>query len=102
MNQSIPFSYLSVEAASNDGSPHQVQLYTDVTGEWLAQSDQLLQWQTLTGNTFSHTFWLQNQTKFTEVGGRIRDGSMMYSTKQVILSRDVLPEPFSERLRSTG
>lgn len=102
MNQSIPFTYLAVEAASTDGSPHQVQLYTDVTGEWLAQSDQLLQWQTATGNTVTHSFWLQNNTQLTEVGGRIRDGTMMYSTKQVIFSHDVLLEPFSECLRSTG
>lgn len=100
MNQSIPFSYLAVEAASNDGSPHEVQIYSDVTGEWLAQSDQLLQWETLTGGTFTHHYWLQNQTQLTEVGGRIRDGSMMFSTNQVILPHDVLPESFSEHLRS--
>jgi hypothetical protein len=41
VNQSIPFSYLSVEVVANDGKPHQVQLYNDVSGEWLAQNDQL-------------------------------------------------------------
>jgi len=39
VNQSIPFSYLSVEVISNDGMPHKVQLYTAVSGGWLAQSD---------------------------------------------------------------
>ena len=97
VNQSIPFSYLSVEVAANDGVPHQVQLYTDISREWLAQSDQLFQWATTTGNTVTHRFWLQNQTQLTEVGGRPRDGYVMYSTKQVVLS-----ESFSAHFRSTG
>ena len=102
VNQSIPFSYLSVEVVANDGKSHQVQLYTDVSGEWLAQSDQLFQWQTTTGNTVTHRFWLQNQTQLTEVDGRLRDGYVMYSTKQVVLLYKVLSEPFSEHFRSTG
>lgn len=83
MNQSIPFSFLSVEVAANDGSPHQVQLYTDVSGEWLAQSDQDFEWQTTTNGTINHSYWLQNQTQFTEVGGRLRYGSIIYATQQV-------------------
>ena len=88
VNQSIPFSYLSAEAASNDGNPHQVQLYTDVDGEWLvptnlATNDQLIQWETVAGNTVNHQFWLQNRTQFHQVDGRLRDGSVIYSTEQV-------------------
>ena len=83
MNQSIPFSYLAVELASNDGNPHQVELYTDITGEFLSQSDQLFEWGIATGNTVSHQFSLQNQTQFLEVNGRLRYGSVMYSTTQV-------------------
>ena len=29
--QSLPFSYVDVSVSSADGSPHDVQLYTDVT-----------------------------------------------------------------------
>ena len=88
VNQSIPFSYLSAEVASNDGNPHQVQLYTDVDGEWLvptnlATNDQLIQWETDAGNTVNHQFWLQNQTQFLQANGRLRDGSVIYSTEQV-------------------
>lgn len=100
MNQSIPFSYLSVEVVSS--GTHQVQIYTDVSGEWLAQSDQLFQWETTTGNTVTHRFWLQNQTQLTEVGGRLRDGYIMYSTKQVVILCEVLSGSFSGRFRSTG
>ena len=82
VNQSIPFSYLSVEVVANDGNPHQVQLYTDISGEWLAQSD-LIKWQTTVGATVSHQLSLQNQTQFLEVDGRPRYGSVMYSTQQV-------------------
>ena len=31
MKQSIPFSYVAVEATALDGKPHSVQLYSDVT-----------------------------------------------------------------------
>lgn len=83
VNQSIPLSYLSVEAASNDGNPHQVQLYIDINGEWLAPSDQLVQWDTTTGDIVTHNFTLQNQTQFGAMGGRLKYGSVIYSTKQV-------------------
>ena len=83
VNQSIPFSYLSVEVAANDGNSHQVQLYTDISGEWLAPSDQLFEWQTTVGTTVSHQLSLQNQTQFLEVDGRLRYGSVIYSTQNV-------------------
>jgi hypothetical protein len=100
VNQSIPFSYFSVEVAANDGGPHEVQLYTDVSGEWLAPSDQEFEWQTTTNGTISHLFWLKNQTRLTEVGGRDRDGAVVYSTKQVAHSHEILLGSFSEHFRS--
>ncbi|KAF9790927.1 hypothetical protein BJ322DRAFT_417052 [Thelephora terrestris] len=88
VNQSIPFSYLSVEVLSNDGNPHHVQLYTDIDGEWLvptnlATNDQLIEWETVAGDTVNHRVSLQNQVQFLQVDGRLRDGSIIYSTKQV-------------------
>jgi hypothetical protein len=83
VNQSIPFSYLGVEVVANDGNPHQVQLYTDIDGEWLAQSDQLFEWNVTPGDTFTYQLSLQNQTQFGGVTGRLRYGSVIYSTKQV-------------------
>ncbi|KAF9782928.1 hypothetical protein BJ322DRAFT_182840 [Thelephora terrestris] len=88
VNQSSPFSFLSVEVAANDGNSHSVWLYTDVTGEWLIrsnepESDQLFEWETTPGTTVSHQFSLQKQTPFLEVNGRPRYGSVVYSTKQV-------------------
>ncbi|KAF9791272.1 hypothetical protein BJ322DRAFT_439174 [Thelephora terrestris] len=83
VNQSIPLSYLGVEVASNDGNPHQVELFTDIDGEWLAQPDQFVQWNTTVGDVVTHQFSLQNQTQFGEVNGRLRYGSIVYSTEQV-------------------
>lgn len=83
VNQSIPFSYLAVEVASNDGEPHHVQLYTDIDGEWLAQSNQLIRWNATTGDIVTYQYQLQNQIEFGEDGGRLRYGSVIYSTKQV-------------------
>ena len=100
VNQSIPFSYLSVEVASNDGRPHQVQLYTDISGGWVGQSDQLIQWETIVGNTVNHRVFPQNGTQFTEVNGRLLGGYVFYSTKQVALLHEVLSESFSEHFRS--
>jgi Domain of unknown function (DUF5127)/Domain of unknown function (DUF4965)/Domain of unknown function (DUF1793)/Domain of unknown function (DUF4964) len=33
--QSMPLSYVSVVAASNDGKAHQVSVYLDISGEWM-------------------------------------------------------------------
>ncbi|MEU3862787.1 DUF5127 domain-containing protein [Streptomyces sp. NPDC028722] len=32
--QSVPLSYITVQAASNDGRPHSVDVHVDVSGEW--------------------------------------------------------------------
>jgi len=102
VNQSIPFSYLSVEVVSNDGRPHEVQLYTDISGQWLTQSNQAFAWETIAGNTVNHRFWLQNQTQLTEVNGRPGDGFVVYSTKQVAHLREILSVSFSKHFRSAG
>ncbi|KAF9780602.1 hypothetical protein BJ322DRAFT_1164970 [Thelephora terrestris] len=75
-------SYLGVKVASNDGNPRQVELFTDIDGEWLAQPDQLVQWSTTVGDVVTHQFLPQNQTQFGEVNGRLRYGSVVYSTEQ--------------------
>lgn len=43
---SRPASYVSFRVRSLDGSPHQVRLYVDVTGEWCVnETDQVITWQ---------------------------------------------------------
>ncbi|BGP48372.1 hypothetical protein JCM10450v2_004245 [Rhodotorula kratochvilovae] len=46
--QSIPFSYLHLTAESLDGQPHNVDVYSDINGLWLAdEEDEELDWEAL-------------------------------------------------------
>ncbi|CAE6448516.1 unnamed protein product [Rhizoctonia solani] len=57
---SLPFSYLSVSAVSNDGANHAVSVYTDITGEFLTsdsrQSTDGTTWQNGDANTLRNNF----------------------------------------------
>ncbi|KAJ3908017.1 hypothetical protein F5879DRAFT_794476 [Lentinula edodes] len=84
VKQSFPFSYLSVSASCSDGSSHSVSVYTDITGEWLATDHTAaINWTTTTGDVLTHQSQLKNQTEYTEGDGRILQGSMFYSTRNV-------------------
>ncbi|KAI0633571.1 DUF1793-domain-containing protein [Trametes polyzona] len=48
--QSLPFSYVSVEANSLDGQEHDVQVYSDISAEWLS------------GDRSSEVTWSQSQS----------------------------------------
>uniref|UniRef100_D8PPI6 Glutaminase A n=1 Tax=Schizophyllum commune (strain H4-8 / FGSC 9210) TaxID=578458 RepID=D8PPI6_SCHCM len=82
VKQSIPLSYMSLSAASNDGSAHSVQVYTDISAEWLSPSDgaQPVNWTLEDGDVLSHTLSLQTQLNYEENHDMIRQGSVYYST----------------------
>ncbi|KAL1661464.1 hypothetical protein GGF50DRAFT_129457 [Schizophyllum commune] len=82
VKQSIPLSYLSLSAASNDGSAHSVQIYTDISAEWLSPGDgaQPVNWTLGDGDVLSHTLSLQTQLNYEENNDMIRHGSVYYST----------------------
>ncbi|OBZ70311.1 hypothetical protein A0H81_09943 [Grifola frondosa] len=81
VNQSLPFSYLAVSAAPNDGKTHSVQLYSDISAEWVSGDDSLVvNWTTTTGSIITHQVQLEQQTVFGEVNDRIQQGSAYYST----------------------
>ncbi|KAJ7142232.1 hypothetical protein C8R44DRAFT_974081 [Mycena epipterygia] len=45
--QSFPFSYMYIDGASADGKFHSVQLYSDISGEWVTNSSSTpIQWTT--------------------------------------------------------
>ncbi|KAL1761028.1 hypothetical protein FB107DRAFT_269372 [Schizophyllum commune] len=77
VKQSIPLSYLSLSAASNDGSAHSVQVYTDISAEWLSPGDgaQPVNWTLGDGDVLSHTLSLQTQLNYEENHDMIRQGS---------------------------
>ena len=74
VKQSIPLSYLSLSAASNDGSAHSVQFYTDISAEWLSPGDgaQPVNWTLEDGEVLSHTLSLQTQLNYEENHDMIR------------------------------
>ena len=105
VNQSIPFSFLSVEVSANDGGPHQVQLLTSVSGDWVSQAElwddrEDFVHETTTGRAINHRVWFKNQTQLTGVNRVIRYGSVIYSTKQVTGSRAIRLGIFSKLFRS--
>lgn len=80
--QSLPFSYLAITAAANDGGSHSVQLYTDISAEWVTGDDSLeATWSSSTsGSIFTHQTQLQVQPLYTEISDHIQQGSAYYST----------------------
>ncbi|KAI0073113.1 DUF1793-domain-containing protein [Panus rudis PR-1116 ss-1] len=81
IKQSTPFSYLSVVASSNDGKPHQVQVYSDISAEWLTGNvSSPVIWKTSTGNIITHTAQLAQQVTYGEDGDRSQYGAAYYST----------------------
>ncbi|KAJ7875615.1 hypothetical protein B0H13DRAFT_1632648 [Mycena leptocephala] len=54
--QSFPFSYVYVDGKATDGKQHSIQLYSDISGEWVTNNlGTAIQWNSLTsGNTVYH------------------------------------------------
>ncbi|PSS35457.1 hypothetical protein PHLCEN_2v1612 [Hermanssonia centrifuga] len=84
VKQSLPFSYFVLSAAPNDGKSHSVQVYSDISAEWVSGDDSLtVNWTTTTGSVVTHQVQLEQQTLFGEVSDRIQQGSAFYSTPSV-------------------
>ncbi|KZT12529.1 DUF1793-domain-containing protein [Laetiporus sulphureus 93-53] len=81
LNQSLPFSYLALSVAPNDGASHSVQVYTDISAEWVSGDDSLtVNWTTTVDVLITHQVQLEQQTVFGEYSDRIQQGSGYYST----------------------
>ncbi|EJF61169.1 hypothetical protein DICSQDRAFT_155261 [Dichomitus squalens LYAD-421 SS1] len=82
VNQSLPLSYLAVSVASNDGKPHSVQVYTDITGEWITGVDTwTANWTTTTtGGVLTHQVQLANQARYEEVNDHVQYGAAYHAT----------------------
>ncbi|KAK7470513.1 hypothetical protein VKT23_001939 [Stygiomarasmius scandens] len=78
--QSFPFAYMAVTASATDGNTHSVQVYSDISGEWVSgNTTSFIKWTTSIQDALSHEVQLQNQTDFAP-GDRILQGSVFYST----------------------
>ncbi|KAJ4001755.1 hypothetical protein F5050DRAFT_1560073 [Lentinula boryana] len=79
--QSMPFSYMAISAVSTDGDSHAVQIYSDISAEWISGNTSLAaNWSTSTQDTLTHQIQLQNPAPFTEINDRAQYGSAYYST----------------------
>ncbi|ORY17157.1 glutaminase GtaA [Clohesyomyces aquaticus] len=80
--QSLIFSYMQVEVTSMDGSNHDVQLYTDISAEWVSgDSNDVAQWDFGTTDGISyHKVWKQTQMLFSEKNDQSEWGNIYYAT----------------------
>ncbi|KAH7139099.1 glutaminase GtaA [Dendryphion nanum] len=81
--QSLVFSYMDVEVTSTDNRVHQVQVYTDISAEWVSGDlGAVAQWDYGTTNgTAYHRVWKQQQGLFQEVNDRAEWGNIYYATR---------------------
>ncbi|KZV98212.1 DUF1793-domain-containing protein [Exidia glandulosa HHB12029] len=84
--QSLPLSYMSVTARAVDGRAHEVQVYADISAEWVSGDVQkTANWsleKTADGRVLAHKVQLANEELFTEVDDRIEHGSAYLATTQ--------------------
>ncbi|EPT03715.1 hypothetical protein FOMPIDRAFT_1022289 [Fomitopsis schrenkii] len=81
VNLSMPFSYMAVTATPTDGKSHSVQIYSDISSEWVSgNDDQKVNWTTTTGDVIIHQAQLQQQTLFADSGDRIQYGAVYFAT----------------------
>ena len=65
---------MSVSAKANDGHSHSVQVYTDITGEWVTGDNSLVaNWETSTSdNVVIHQAQLANTSVFSEANDHVQ------------------------------
>ncbi|EMD33465.1 hypothetical protein CERSUDRAFT_98572 [Gelatoporia subvermispora B] len=84
VQQSLPDSYVSLEAVSTDGLPHDVEAYADISGEWLSGNRSAeIQWATVVGNDIVyHEVSLASPVPFQEINEQANDGVMYHAISQ--------------------
>jgi hypothetical protein len=79
--QSIPFSYVTVTAASSDGASHQVSIYLDISAEWAhGDTSQQVTWaQRTTGATVALTATPASPSVLAEYGDQASWGTQVFA-----------------------
>ncbi|KAI0358680.1 DUF1793-domain-containing protein [Trametes cingulata] len=80
--QSLPFSYVSVEASSLDGQSHNVQVYSDISAEWLSgdRTNSIATWTHHTSsNSIYHEIKLETPQEGVEINHQAQDGTAYYA-----------------------
>ncbi|KAJ7585364.1 hypothetical protein C8J56DRAFT_788320 [Mycena floridula] len=80
VKQSLPFSYLSVDITSIDGQAHAVQLYSDISAEWISgDKTSIAVWKTTqTANSVYHQATRQAPVPFEETSNIADDSTVYY------------------------
>ncbi|GAB1524999.1 hypothetical protein RhiTH_008155 [Rhizoctonia solani] len=81
---SLPFSYLSVSAVSNDGGSHAVSVYADISGEWItSDTGDPAVWSTdANGSILIHQMSLRNPRPYLEARQRAQWGTVYLATNR--------------------
>ncbi|KAA1477095.1 hypothetical protein DENSPDRAFT_786182 [Dentipellis sp. KUC8613] len=81
VRQSIPFSYVYVDATSNDGKAHHLNVYADISGEWVSGNrNAVITWNsTRIGNSIIHSASQTSQTIFTEASDQAEWGTLYHA-----------------------
>lgn len=80
--QSLVFSYLNVDVSSLDGKGHNVQVYADISAEWVSgDRDTIAQWDYgTTDNVAYHKVYRQVPLDFSEINQQGEWGSWYWAT----------------------
>ncbi|OAA66608.1 hypothetical protein SPI_01184 [Niveomyces insectorum RCEF 264] len=82
LRQSLQFAYLQLSVKSADGSPHNVQVYSDISGEWASSNNgQVINWDNgVNDGVAYHQYSLANPSVFTESGDMAEWGTWLFGT----------------------
>ncbi|EME49235.1 hypothetical protein DOTSEDRAFT_58479 [Dothistroma septosporum NZE10] len=88
LRSSLPFSYMNVDVHATDGKTHSVQLYSDISAEWVAgDHGAKAQWSygniAIGGGIAYHKVFRQTQLEFSETHQQADWGNWYYSTANV-------------------
>ncbi|EMD37369.1 hypothetical protein CERSUDRAFT_114042 [Gelatoporia subvermispora B] len=78
VSQSIPYSYVYMDVVSTDGQYHDVQVYADVSAEWVTGSrgDTIIWNTTVTSSAIYHAAVAANPTILGETAEQANDGTL--------------------------
>ncbi|KHJ32645.1 putative glutaminase [Erysiphe necator] len=85
--QSLTSTYLNVAIRSLDGAAHDVQLYTDISAEWISgDNNSVAQWNfgRTDDNISYHKVFRQTQLLFSEVADQAEWGSWYWATRDMV------------------
>ncbi|KAF8516355.1 hypothetical protein JB92DRAFT_3114212 [Gautieria morchelliformis] len=78
--QSLPAIYLAISTQSTDGRAHSIQVYSDISAEWISGDDNLMtKWSTNTSSSsVIHSVHLDPPEPFTVINHHVQDATAYY------------------------